>query len=195
MPTDFIMPCCKNILRLSLLTTLLLITVMAARADFEVNSIKGEIADRSLTLNGTLDLGLSSKPEEALSKGIPLDVWIDLELCRERKLIWNKTVKTWRIKRRIRYHALSRQYLVILDLKKPALVENFTSLTEALKYMGSFNELKLAIGPEIMKRYSYLVKVRAQLNIESLPAPLRPVAYASPSWHLSSGWTEWKIQH
>ena len=81
------------------------------------------------------------------------------------------------------------------NLETPETVENFTSLSEALKSMGNFNELKLVIDPEIMKNYNYLIKVRAQLDIESLPAPLRPVAYASPSWHLNSGWTEWKIQH
>ena len=31
--------------------------------------------------------------------------------------------------------------------------------------------------------------VRAE--IEALPAPLRPIAYVSPSWRLSSGWYEW----
>ncbi len=174
---------------------LLLMTGIPAIADFVVNDIKAGISNKILTINGGLDLGLSSKADEALNKGIPLDVWFDIELCRERRLIWNKTLQTWRIKRQIRYHALSRQYLVTRDLKNPESVENFTSLSEALKFMGNFNELKLAVSPEIMKKYNHLIKVRAQLNIESLPAPLRPVAYASPSWHLSSGWTEWKIQH
>ena len=39
----------------------------------------------------------------------------------------------------------------------------------------------------------YLVRMRAHLDIETLPAPLRPVAYTSPSWHLNSGWTTWTI--
>lgn len=189
------MPCYRKFIRRNALFMLLLLTGIPTMADFVANDIKAGISDKTLTLNGGLDLGLSSKADEALSKGIPLDVWFDIELCRERRLIWNKTIENWRIKRRIRYHALSRQYLVTQDLKNPESVENFTSLSEALKSMGSFSDLKLVISPEIMKKYNYLIKVRAQLNIESLPAPLRPVAYASPSWHLNSGWTEWKIQH
>ena len=39
----------------------------------------------------------------------------------------------------------------------------------------------------------YSVEVRASLDIEALPSPLRPVAYTSLAWRLNSGWSTWKL--
>ena len=40
----------------------------------------------------------------------------------------------------------------------------------------------------------HLLAVRAYLNIEALPALMRPLAYATPSWYLGTGWSEWPVQ-
>ncbi|MCI0653725.1 MAG: DUF4390 domain-containing protein [Methylococcaceae bacterium] len=32
------------------------------------------------------------------------------------------------------------------------------------------------------------------LDIESLPLPLRSIAYLIPQWHISSGWHTWSLQ-
>jgi len=39
----------------------------------------------------------------------------------------------------------------------------------------------------------YFGMVKTALEIEALPLPLRPVAYLTPQWHLSSGWFEWPL--
>ena len=46
-----------------------------------------------------------------------------------------------------------------------------------------------------IKQDEYTLAIRAKLDIEALPAPLRPVAYVSPSWRMSSGWYEWNLAH
>ena len=38
------------------------------------------------------------------------------------------------------------------------------------------------------------VRVRAVLEIESLPTPLRLAAYFNPAWRLSSDWLSWPLQ-
>ena len=40
----------------------------------------------------------------------------------------------------------------------------------------------------------YRVRLRASLERESLPTPLRLLAYFSSSWRLSSDWTTWPLQ-
>ena len=192
----FIMRYLKNISRwLLFLACLLPLGAQPAAADFNVTGLKPKLDQQVLQLNGSLELALTAKVDEALTKGIPLDITIDISLYRQRGwYIWDQHIANWVIRRRIRYHALSRQYLVHGDDKQPGDVESFIELRQALKYMGTLSDIKLKIDETIANKRQYVVMIRARLDIESLPAPLRPVAYASLDWHLNSGWSKWKVQ-
>ena len=177
-----------------------LATCLPAQAAFSVNEVRADLGLKALQLEGSLDLGLSAKAEEALSKGIPLDVVFDLRLYRVRSSLWNLRVGEWQLRRRIRYHALSSQYLVS-NLKPVSagttetLQESFTSLQEALKYMGTLDNQAFLLQQNAAISRDHEVMVRAWLDLETLPSPLQPVAYTTPSWHLNSGWTTWSVQH
>lgn len=166
-----------------------------ARADFRVTEVTPRIAGESLAVSGSLDLGLTSKVQEALSKGVPIEVIIEIDLYRARSILWDSRVAQWVLHRRISYHALSRQYLVSGHQRDADAIESFTSLQAALANMGLLDDLKLALKHKLQEASEYYVSVRASLDIDSLPAPLRPVAYTSLAWRLSSGWTRWNVQH
>ncbi|MCR4302042.1 MAG: DUF4390 domain-containing protein [Sulfuricaulis sp.] len=163
-----------------------------ASADFKVVDVRPRFAEQALVLSGNLELGLNAKVEEALSKGIPLEVVIDIHLYRERRFLWDPRIDAWTLHRRIQYHALSGQYLVNTLPPEAEIGESLLTLTEALKQLGSLNGVTLpmeATGSE----HEHTVDVRVSLDIEALPTPLRPVAYTSFTWHLNSGWTSWKV--
>lgn len=163
-----------------------------AAADFKIADIQPKFSEQSLTFAGNLDLGLSLKVEEALAKGIPLEVVIDVRLQRERRYLWDKKIASWTLRRRIQYHALSGQYLVSSGDGEAETRESLLTQQEALKQLGSLNDLKLSL-PEPPSEGTYSVDLRVSLDIEALPTPLRPVAYTSFAWHLNSGWTSWKV--
>lgn len=185
---------------LLLLVTLLCSSVVIA--GFSVKQMDVLLRNTGLELSGQLDLELSRKTEEALSKGIPLEVIFELNLFRERAFIWDERLSSWQFQRKILFHALSNQYLITTRLpgSEPAQ-ESFPSLQEALTSMGSFQSLELKLddsgansdtgfntdGPLYMD-------IRARLDIEALPTPLRPVAYTSRSWRLNSGWSSWSVK-
>jgi hypothetical protein len=161
-------------------------------AEFKVADVQPKIAEKFLILDGNLDLGLSPKVEEALAKGIPLDVIIDIQLYKQRRFFWDKKIAFWPVQRRIQYHALSGQYLVSSGTGDAEIRESLLTLSEALKQLGALNDLKLEL-PDIPAEDGYSVDIRVSLDIEALPTPLRPVAYTSFAWHLNSGWTSWKV--
>lgn len=163
-----------------------------AGADFKVAEIQPRFVEQALVLNGNLELGLNTKVEEALSKGIPLEVVIDIQLHRERRFLWDPKIATWTLHRRIQYHALSGQYLVNSLAPEAEVGESLLTLTEALKQLGSLNGVTLPLGKAVSE-HEHSVDVRVSLDIEALPTPLRPVAYTSFTWHLNSGWTSWKV--
>lgn len=166
---------------------------VSAAADFKVVEARARLAESTLELTGNLEIALTPRVEEALSKGIELSLRIDVRLKRDRRFLWDPTVAAWEFHRRIRYHALSSQYLVdVADRAgRPSLMEHHTSLTEALKALGAL-DLKLPLG-QAPGEGAHHVELRVALDIEALPAPLRPVAYTSTAWHLNSGWSTWPV--
>ncbi|MHB8744384.1 MAG: DUF4390 domain-containing protein [Sulfuricaulis sp.] len=163
-----------------------------ACADFKITDVQPKIVDQSLMLTSNLELNLSAKVEEALSKGIPLAVNIDIILYQYRRFLWNKKVASWTLHRRIQYHALSGQYLVTGDDPEAEAGESLLTQQEALKQLGTLNDLTLTLA-QPPPAGSYIVEMRVSLDIEALPTPLRPVAYTSFAWHLNSGWSSWKV--
>lgn len=163
-----------------------------ARADFSITELQVQLRDGGLVVNGNMRLELSQKVEEALSKGIELPVLIETRLYRKRSFLWNQNIERWTLRRNLRYHALSGQYIV----RSGASADSFLSPSDALKYLGTLSEVWLRL-PElaVTAEDEYIVKLRAHIDIEALPPPLRPVAYTTLSWHMNTGWTKWNVQH
>lgn len=170
-----------------------LLAAGTALADFKAAEVQPRFAGSTLELGGGFELALTPKVEEALAKGIPLEIVVEARLYRERSLLWNARVGQWRLRREIRYHALSGQYLVRALGSAPESQESFTTLPEALRALGTLGEVKLVLAEAPAPEAIYVVRLRASLDIEALPAPLRPVAYTSLDWHLDSGWNLWKV--
>lgn len=179
-----------------LLSLALLAAARAEAADFSVKSVQPFLEQRVLHVNARLDLPLNPKTEEALSKGIPIDLLIEVNLAKHRWWWRNKVITDHVLRRRIQFHALSRQYLVS-GLHARDSSESFGSLSQALAHAGALDELTIPLGSkkEIEADGRYLLVLRARLDIEALPMLMRPLAYATPSWRLNTGWTEWPIQH
>ncbi len=182
-----------------LATVLLALTLLSApRADaanFSVKSVQSYLNDRILHVNAQIDLPVNPRIEEALSKGIPIDVVIDIGMVKHRWWWMNRVITDRTLRRRIQFHALSRQYLVS-GLHENDVPESFGSLSQALEQAGTLDEYKLFLTPkkQIEADARYLLLLRARLDIEALPMLMRPLAYATPSWRRSTGWTEWPIE-
>ncbi len=186
------MPVSKNAKRCLAAFAALALLTSIARADFKVIDVQPHFTDNAIVINGDLQLALTRKVEEALSKGIELPVLFEIRLYRKRSLLWDERLAMWSLRRNLMYQALSGQYLVSADEAQ----ENFLSLSEALKHLGKIGELRLPLPPMEEKptmEHEYFIMVRAQLDIEALPTPLRPVAYTTLSWRLNSGWTSWNV--
>jgi hypothetical protein len=170
---------------------LLALATSLARADFKIATLDANLSDQTLIVNGELDLGLSPKVEEALSKGIELPLTLEIRLYQKRSWWWDRRVSIWTLRRNLQYHALTGQYLVAAE----GGGDSFLSLPNALRALGRLNELRLPLSQNetLDRAREYSVRLRVHLDIEALPAPLRPVAYTNLSWHLNSGWSEWNI--
>ncbi len=171
----------------------LLLIVVTASAAIDVLSVKASIREDRLLARTQLEIGLSSQASEALERGIPLVFVIDMALHRRRAFIWDRRMGRWKFPFELRYHALSGRYV----LEAPELNEFDTFLTvgEALRALGGPRSLSATLTQAPLATNEALrVSLRARLDIESLPGPLRVKAYLTPGWRLNSGWSRWNIE-
>lgn len=148
-----------------------------------------EREDGACFLDADIDYRFSDPAADALRNGVPLTLILHFKLKRDRAWLWNETVGNERWRFQIRYHPLSR--LFQLYETNDDTPQNFASLSALLEQLGAVRNLA-AVPPGLLFRGErYRASLTVKLDIESLPLPLRPVAYLTPSWYLESPSYKW----
>ena len=174
-----------------MLVTLLLIASPAWADGFEVLRAQTHLVDGVYRLNAEIEFGFSEVALEALHNGVPLTIELEIEVFRERDWLWDETVASLQQWLRLEYHALARQY-VVTNLNSGDH-KAFPTLQAATDFLGRVQEFPLLDRSLVERGGAYYARLRASLDIESLPAPLRPVAYLSGDWRLASEWYQWRL--
>lgn len=135
------------------------------------------------------DLQLSPDMEQALHQGIPLHLTVDTRAARYRRF-WAWLVSEQKQQWRIQYLPLSRQYALTAPDSTRTTYSRLRHLRAALKAPQQFT---LALPEQSRLDVPYQVQIRAHMDIQALPSPLRLPALFSPQWHLASGWNTWLL--
>jgi hypothetical protein len=166
-------------------------------AGFDIRNARTRLVDGVYLLDADISFVFSEAALEAIENGIPVTIILEMQVLRQRGLIWDrlwwdKEVATLEGKLRIETRPLSDTYLL----------RNMNS-GETQVY-GSFGELNVGLGKirdfPLIDEYligdqgRHYLRLRALLDIESLPSPMRPLAYLSSLWRLKSDWYEWPIE-
>lgn len=158
---------------------------------FVIKSVETQLRDDVYTLNAKIDYRFSDEALNALKNGVPLLVLMDIEVEKPRSWWLNKTVAELQQGYLLLYHALSDQF--IISNLNSGTQENFYNLESALDALGNIKQLPLIDSNILEPDADYQVNVRTRLDIESLPAPMRPLAYISRQWQLDSNWVTWPL--
>ncbi len=159
---------------------------------FSIQSLETRMQDRVYLLTANFNYHFSREAIEALEHGVPLLILVDIEIRSPRW--WWKDITTAELEQGylLLYHALSESY-VVHNLNS-GTQNNFVRLDHALTFLSSIKNLPILDANLLDPKKEYYLRVRTHLDIESLPAPMRPLAYISSDWQLSSDWYEWPLQ-
>ncbi len=130
----------------------------------------------------------SPQAREALENGVAITVFVDTEI-RIPGLLWDTTVVSTRTGLRIQIHALSKKYRVMSLYTGQSTT--YRSFRDMMNNIGFIKNQPLIDEHKLENDQRYQLWIRASLDIESLPSPLRPLAYLSAPWQLSSDWSTW----
>jgi len=140
-----------------------------------------------------VDIDLSARSREALRNGVPLTFDIEFKVYRKRRWLWDETVASLEARYSVKLHQLSGQYVMRnVNLGLSQSYPTLESLRDALSHIEHFP----LIDARLLDRGApYWWGIRARLDIESLPAPLRPLAYLQSMFALRGhqGWRSWPL--
>lgn len=165
---------------------------LALASDISIEYATSSLVDENYLLDAYIEFEFDDEVITALSHGIPITIDIFVKIRRTRNWLWDPVVRDERIRLQLERHALSDHYL--LTNLQTEQKEQFQYLDEALRSLGTVNEHFLFDASTIDEDASYIGYVKSELDIESLPPPLRPMAYFSGHWRAKSGWYEWLVK-
>lgn len=172
----------------------LLITALptSSYADgFNILTADTKLKEHVYLLEANLDLEFSDDALDALRSGVPLIVLINIEVLKDRNWWLDKTIAELEQGYLLLYHALSEKY-IIHNLNSGAQ-QNFSGLNTAIQFLSNLQDFPLIDKNLLDQDDNYYVRLRTYLDIESLPAPMRPIAYISSQWQLESDWFSWPL--
>ncbi len=166
-------------------------------AGFDIRNARTELVDGVYLLDADISFVFSAEALEAIENGVPVTIVLEMQVLRQRSLIWDnlwwdKKMAQIEAKFRIETRPLSKTYLV-RNLNSGE-TQVFGSLGELVVGLGKIRNFPLLDEHLIGDEGHYYLRLRALLDIESLPSPMRPWAYFSSLWRLQSNWYEWPIE-
>jgi len=182
------------------LTSLLLLVAGAGTAQddieregfFEVRSASTQLVDGVHTLDARLQLVLSSEALDALSSGVPLTIELQIEIIRVRRWYMDDLDAELAVRYELEYRPLSQRYLV-RNLNSGDQ-DSFATLYSALNNLGRLQGLPIIDDSLLVADRQYRIRVRALLNTQQYPAPLRLLFFWRDQWQLKSEWSEWLLE-
>jgi len=156
-----------------------------------VQQVETELQDDLYLLDATIHFEFNETVLEALEHGVPLTMVLQLQVVRNDAGFWEPDVINLQLYRVLRFHALTRLY-EIQDLEH-GRSQSFAFRDIAIAALGEIQSLPVVDRRQLTTGESYVIELRASLDIESLPLTLRPLAYLTSDWNLSSDWYHYPV--
>ena len=169
------------------------ISTASARADlFEIRSASSRLNDGVYFATARIDYGLSDEALEALKSGVMLTIQLQVELNRVRKWWMDRHIATLVQNYQLSYQPLSERY-VVKNLNSGEQ-ESFATLFSALNNMGRVVDLPIIDASLLEGDSTYEIAMRVVLDQNTLPGPLRLIAFWSSGFRLESDWYVWTLK-
>lgn len=181
----------------ALLGVLLALTVAAQspierQGYFEVRSATTSLDNGVYRLDARLQLVLSSDALEALNSGVPLTIELQTQVIRMRRFYLDDVEAELAVRFELEYRPLSQRYIV-RNLNSGEQ-SSFATLYSALNNLGRVSSLPVIDEALLNPDSAYRIRVRAMLQTQQYPAPLRLLFFWRSEWHLQSEWLEWTLR-
>lgn len=163
----------------------------AEEARFEVRSAYLEPVDGVMSLNATLELGLSATALEALRDGVPVTLTLESQLRRARRFLPDATVAEIEQRWRLQYHALSDRWLVThLNTGQQT---SWPTQTAALDHLSRPRGIPIIDAALLRGGATYEASLRATAEVGGMPDSLKVLMFWV-QWQRTTDWYTWTVR-
>jgi hypothetical protein len=159
---------------------------------FEVRSASTQQLDGVHTLDARLQLVLSSEALAALESGVTLTIEMQMQVIRVRRFLTDSVDAEIAVRHELEYRPLSQRYIV--KNLNSGNQDSFATLYSALNSLGRVQSLPVIDDELLLPDREYRLRLRAMLNTQQYPAPLRLLFFWRGQWQLQSEWYEWSLE-
>ncbi len=146
-----------------------------------------------LYLDSYSEILLTKEAYNALLHGISFQIHADFELFTKNHWLFKNIIANKKLKYKLEHKPLTENFL-ITDLST-GIKSYYKNVDHALKSISNINKMKLLNKNKLDKKKNYIARIKFYLSIDSLPSPMRPRAYFSSDWNISSNWYEWEYEN
>lgn len=163
----------------------------AADGRFEVRSATARLSDGVYYVDARIDYRLSEKALEALQNGVALTMQLQIEVIRKRAFLPDGLIAELRQDSTLTYEPLTQRY-VVRNLNSGQQT-SYATLFSALSSLGRVNGLPVIDAALLDPDARHRMRLRVVLDQDTLPGPLRLIAFWSSGFRLASDWYGWDI--
>lgn len=159
---------------------------------FIVRTAYTELIDGVYYLNADIEFSLSRGGLEALRNSVPLNIELEIEVERERTLMWNEVVAELVQRYQLVFHPLSRRY-VVRNLNT-GTQRVHTTYRAAIARVGQISDLPVIDESLLEAGESYRIRMRTSMRTEGQPGSVGFFAWLWSDSSVSSDWYEWTLR-
>jgi Domain of unknown function (DUF4390) len=159
---------------------------------FEVRSASTQPVDGVHTLDARLQLVLSSEALAALESGVTLTIEMQMQVIRVKRFLVDTVEAELAVRHELEFRPLSQRYIV--KNLNSGDQDSFATLYSALNSLGRVQGLPVIDDALLLPDRTYRLRLRAMLNTQQYPAPLRLLFFWRGQWQLQSEWFEWLLE-
>jgi len=164
--------------------------VAEAKKPFEIRTASSRLADGVWFASAQVDYRLSDDALEALQNGVALTFQLQIEVTRVRRFWTDAQIASLQQDYLLRYQPLSERY-VVRNLNSGDQ-KSFATLFSALNDMGRIVDLPI-IDASVLGDAKHEISMRAVLDQDTLPGPLRLIKFWGEGFRLVSDWYTWTL--
>ena len=189
----------SNWLSPALLTAVLLVSGIcvspashAQETDITIRDVQTGLRDNTWYLSARVDYQLNRQMLDALQNGIRLTFSLQVEVNEIRNWLPDSEIVALQRDYELSWQPLSRGYLV----RNTGTDEQtaHTTLFAALHELGTIADLPLVDSSLLDPEARHAISLRALLDQQSLPGPLRMLAFWNDDFSLESDWHQWPLE-
>jgi hypothetical protein len=120
-----------------------------------------------------------------------LTIRVEVEFLNRLRFWWDTADASVSRRSQLNYYPLTDRYVV--HHINTGDRESFETLTGALEYLGRVDMLPIVDAAVLDKDRRYDVRIRAVLDTDELPGPLRLLAFWRRDWSIESEWLQWRL--